>query len=263
MNSNPVYYKDTVCKAFKKVALVVLCNKNVKRECVKAFDNAVCLASSPAWLPIMMAGMIVSLCSTGQSPFYLQQRVGEGGRLFYIWKLRTYDRNGNIPVACKVLRKTKIDELPQLLFNILIIGNMALTGPRAHIKEEEISQNERRQSMLPGVTGWGQLIGGNNRSHAEELIADCAYRRFYKYARVDEILVENVRTMFATTVAVKSQVKSAAISYAESGLSTEISFGNGRVLSPDRPRMPKSATLARMQRRSNRVKELRELRLAA
>lgn len=128
-------------------------------------------------LPVLALGALaVKLTSRGPA-FYTQERVGKNGRLFRIVKLRTMvadaeKHSGPVlaarsdprvtPVG-KILRQTKIDELPQL-FNV-ILGQMSLVGPRPErldfVQEFEArnpAYRERKQ-VLPGMTGLAQVNG--------------------------------------------------------------------------------------------------------
>ena len=132
----------------------------------------------------MAAGGI--LVETGRPIFFRQNRRGFGGREFKIWKFRsmTVQENGpNVPQARRddprvsplgrVLRKTSIDELPQLL-NVLS-GEMSIVGPRPHAIAHDNHYDQRiatyafRQHVKPGITGWAQVNGlrGETRQLSE------------------------------------------------------------------------------------------------
>ncbi len=120
--------------------------------------------------------VVISLESKG-SPIFSQQRVGFGGKPFTIYKFRTMkyvDDDAPVRFASKTdtrvtmighfLRKTRIDELPQL-WNVLI-GEMSLIGPRPeqlgliNSIEAEIPLFSLRHSVRPGITGWAQVKQG-------------------------------------------------------------------------------------------------------
>lgn len=124
--------------------------------------------------------------------FYVQERVGINGKNFYIFKLRSMridaEKNGaqwattNDPRVTKIghfIRKTRIDELPQL-FNILK-GDMSLIGPRPERPmfttkfNKEIPGFVNRLAVKPGVTGWAQVNGGYNITPREKLQLDLEY----------------------------------------------------------------------------------------
>jgi lipopolysaccharide/colanic/teichoic acid biosynthesis glycosyltransferase len=129
----------------------------------------------PAVPAILLCLLVVYLTSRG-APLYRQQRVGKGGRLFTIYKIRTMridaeartgpvwttnSRDPRITPVGRFLRCTHLDELPQL-FNV-VAGEMALVGPRPERPEfaqalaEEIPGYLNRLLVLPGVTGLAQV----------------------------------------------------------------------------------------------------------
>jgi lipopolysaccharide/colanic/teichoic acid biosynthesis glycosyltransferase len=140
---------------------------------VSDFVLAVLLAI-PAFPVVMLAALVVRLTSRG-SAFYSQNRVGKNGKIFTIWKIRTMVDNcesltgprWSIPGDPRitpvgwVLRKTHLDELPQLV-NVLR-GDMSLIGPRPERPEfiPELEQAfpayRQRLNVRPGVTGLAQV----------------------------------------------------------------------------------------------------------
>jgi O-antigen biosynthesis protein WbqP len=120
-------------------------------------------------LPIMLTIYLVGLFDTG-SPLFFQQRVGKNKKLFTLVKFRTMSINTNsvgthlvdatsITKIGSFLRKTKLDELPQL-FNVLF-GQMSLVGPRPCLSNQTELVKERDQrgvfKVRPGVTGLAQV----------------------------------------------------------------------------------------------------------
>ena len=125
--------------------------------------------------------------------FYKQERLGLKGRRFYVYKLRSMRINAEsiggaqwaqkddprITKVGKLIRKTRIDEIPQL-YNILI-GDMSLIGPRperpelTYQFEQEIPGFMYRLSIKPGLTGWAQVNGGYDITPEEKLVFDKEY----------------------------------------------------------------------------------------
>lgn len=108
------------------------------------------------WIIIIF--IIITTVDTGQSGIYTQIRIGKNGKRFRIYKLRTLkpDSSGNFKVSAlgNFLRKSKIDELPQL-YNI-IINNMSFVGPRPDIPGyyDRLEGNDRiLLELKPGITG--------------------------------------------------------------------------------------------------------------
>lgn len=121
------------------------------------------------------------------TPFFFQNRPGKDGRIFKIIKFKTmpelYDSEGKLLPDCdrlstfgKLVRKSSLDELPQLL-NV-IKGDMSLVGPRPLLVEYlplyNVTQS-KRHSVRPGVTGWAQINGRNTISWQEKFILDVWY----------------------------------------------------------------------------------------
>ena len=123
---------------------------------------------------------------------YKQERLGKGGKRFYIYKLRSMRTDAEkfgaqwaekddprITKVGRFIRKTRIDEIPQL-FNILK-GDMSLIGPRPERPQfteqfnREIPGFINRLAVKPGLTGWAQVNGGYDMTQAEKLVEDIYY----------------------------------------------------------------------------------------
>jgi lipopolysaccharide/colanic/teichoic acid biosynthesis glycosyltransferase len=138
-------------------------------------------------LPIFLILFIMLALHFKGSPFFLQDRPGKGGQLFKIMKFKTMkdDRgsSGNlssddrrITWLGKLVRKSSLDEIPQLL-NVLK-GDMSLVGPRPLLVEYlplYDSVQARRHEVLPGVTGWAQINGRNTISWQQKFEFDIWY----------------------------------------------------------------------------------------
>lgn len=124
--------------------------------------------------PIFLLTYLLSLIFLGGNPIFKQYRPGKNGKIFALYKFRSMtnkkDKDGNllpdkdrITWWGKVLRKTSLDELPQL-FNILK-GDMSIIGPRPRMVEECVFLDETQQdrfAVRPGITGWAQVNGRNS-----------------------------------------------------------------------------------------------------
>ena len=171
---------------------------NFRRMWKRMFDVSVVLVLAPVVLPIiLLAGMAILLeCLCRESAFYTQTRVGEGGRLFQIYKFRSMavdaEQDGVARWAEKndaritrigaFLRKFRLDELPQL-YNILK-GDMSFVGPRPERPEfvERLSQDlpyyNERHRVKPGLSGWAQIrypYGASVEDGLEKLQYDLYY----------------------------------------------------------------------------------------
>ena len=167
-------------------------------------------------LPLMaLCAVVIKLSSQGPVLF-TQTRVGEGGRLFKMYKLRTMrnncERNGavwasdndpRVVHSCRWMRFSHIDELPQLI-NV-IKGDMALIGPRPEREEilsdlEEFYPNVRqRLKVLPGITGLAQIRWGYDTTPARfrrKLQADLEYIRSRSWRLNASILLRTFPKFF-------------------------------------------------------------------
>jgi exopolysaccharide biosynthesis polyprenyl glycosylphosphotransferase len=144
--------------------------------------------------PIVLLFIILIKLESGGPTFFLQERVGLNGKYFKVIKLRSMyldaEKNGaqwaekNDPRVTKIgafIRKTRIDELPQLI-NV-IRGEMSLIGPRPERPiftakfNEEIPGFVSRLQVKPGLTGWAQINGGYDISPYEKFQLDRYYIR--------------------------------------------------------------------------------------
>jgi lipopolysaccharide/colanic/teichoic acid biosynthesis glycosyltransferase len=138
----------------------------------RAMDIAVCLALLPIALPVCLVAMVAIRLESPGSPLFIQRRVGRNQRIFNLLKLRTMGRNAGDHPSHEVdsmqitrvgafLRRTKIDELPQL-WNVLT-GKMSLVGPRPCLHSQGVLIAERARlglyAFAPGVTGPAQILG--------------------------------------------------------------------------------------------------------
>lgn len=134
--------------------------------------------------PIMIIISLLVKTDGGQAIF-IQERSGKNGKTFYLYKFRSMTPNNNvrnfnkedeITKIGKFIRKTSLDELPQL-FNILK-GEMSFIGPRPWIPEysENFTKEQfRRLEVLPGITGLAQCSGRNNIGIKEKINYDIKY----------------------------------------------------------------------------------------
>jgi lipopolysaccharide/colanic/teichoic acid biosynthesis glycosyltransferase len=136
----------------------------------RIFDVVLAMLLSVIAIPIIAVSAAM-LYVEGGAPFISPERVGKNGRIVRLLKLRTmlFNDNGDpklqkknrITTFGRILRKTRIDELPQL-WNI-IIGDLSFIGPRpefpkiAEVYEKKIPQYHLRHLIAPGLSGWAQI----------------------------------------------------------------------------------------------------------
>ena len=139
--------------------------------------------ASPVFL---MITFLLALNNKG-NPFFIQKRPGKNGAIYHIIKFKTMNdrkcENGillsdyhRLTFMGKVVRKTSLDELPQLI-NVLK-GEMSLIGPRPLLPEYLELYNEeqkKRHFVKPGITGWAQVNGRNALSWEEKFQFDVEY----------------------------------------------------------------------------------------
>ena len=137
--------------------------------------------------PLFLIVIIALLFANKGKVFFLQNRPGKNGKIFKIIKFRTMnnkrDAHGNLlpdverlTKIGKLVRKTSLDEIPQLI-NVLL-GNMSLIGPRPLLPEYLPLYNDfqkKRHHIKPGITGWAQINGRNAIEWNKKLEFDVWY----------------------------------------------------------------------------------------
>ncbi len=156
----------------------------------RAFDFTVSLLLIIILFPLFLLISLIVLIDAGSPVIFRQYRVGKDNKLFYIFKFRTMRRGvKNVATADlknsekyitrsgRFLRKTSLDELPQLV-NVLL-GDMSFVGPRPLIPEEKEIRAIRKKynvySVRPGITGWAQVNGRDNLTDKEKALFDKEY----------------------------------------------------------------------------------------
>jgi lipopolysaccharide/colanic/teichoic acid biosynthesis glycosyltransferase len=164
----------------------------------------VCGAALLAFMltPIAVLVAITVALDVGFPFIFWQQRPGLYGRPFKLYKFRTmraaHDKNlGRIPddqrssTIGQILRRTRLDELPQL-YNVLI-GDMSLIGPRPLLPCDQPAEYAARLLMRPGITGWAQVNGGRIISTFDKLILDIWYVQNASFVLDFAIVVRTVK----------------------------------------------------------------------
>lgn len=195
------------------------------RAIKRCIDMAVALIAIPLLLPLM--GFVAALVRLDGGPaLYSQDRIGEGGRIFRLWKFRSMVPDAeaalqvylaadpqrrsewdhaqklcNDPRVTRIgrfLRKYSVDELPQL-WNILV-GDMSLVGPRPMFESQrELYPAQPYHGMRPGLTGLWQISRRNAGSFAERAVFDETYARSICLRTDLGIILRTVRIVFLGT----------------------------------------------------------------
>jgi len=162
---------------------------NMYAHCFKRiFDFTIALIAVLCLSPILVIVTIwLHFANKGAGAFFTQERPGKDEKIFRVIKFKSMtderDANGNLLPDEKrltnignIIRKTSIDELPQL-FNVLK-GDMALIGPRPLLVQYldiYTPEQHRRHEVRPGITGWAQVNGRNAITHTKKFEYDVWY----------------------------------------------------------------------------------------
>ncbi|MEM7243516.1 MAG: sugar transferase [Pseudomonadota bacterium] len=170
----------------------------------RAFD-LICLV--PLFLCFMIALSVVVTLTPFLNPgpiFYVQDRVGRFGHRFKLYKFRSIQADGTISRAARFMRKTRVDELPQIL-NVLK-GDMSLIGPRPERPELDrlyrtaIPNYDQRLMVRPGLSGLAQLYLGYTDDVAgarQKLRLDLTYIRHHSLTLDMQIFFNTMKVVFA------------------------------------------------------------------
>ncbi len=186
----------------------------------RVFDFAAAAVGLAVLSPFILIFYLLVRCTGRGGGFYIQDRVGNAGRVFRMIKFRTmradheHDPDPTIVIASahedvtpvgRFLRKFKLDELPQL-FNVLA-GRMSLVGPRPTVPEQVAGYGEferRRLLARPGITGLAQVHGGTALTWPERIEWDVYYVERRCWSMDIKILM---RTALALVVGTEKNVR--------------------------------------------------------
>lgn len=175
------------------------CSPAEKKRAYEFFKRAadILLSFIASLIILIPCGVIALLifAEDGGPVIYSHSRIGLGGRPIKVYKFRSMKRDAdnmdkyltpeqqeefkkeyklkNDPRVTKtgrVLRRTSLDELPQIFMNVLILGNMSVVGPRPVVNEETMLYGEARDAFLsvkPGLTGYWAAYADKNTSYED------------------------------------------------------------------------------------------------
>lgn len=165
-----------------------------------------------AAIPMCVIALLVKRCSPGPV-FYRQERLGRDGEPFMLVKFRTMyedaeakgaqwaaENDPRVTPIGRVLRKSRLDELPQL-FQVLT-GKLSLIGPRPERKvfydefEKHIHGFSQRLAVKPGLSGLAQVSGGYDLKPAEKIVYDIEYIKGCSLLMDMKIMLQTVAIVF-------------------------------------------------------------------
>jgi len=202
----------------------------VQKIIKRVFDITFTAFALIIFSPVLLISAVVIKLSSKGPVFYAQKRVTRGGREFKLYKFRSMidnaeentgpilslENDGRITPFGKVLRKTRIDELPQLI-NVLI-GDMSVVGPRPERPQfveqykKEIPGYEYRTHVKAGITGLAQVLGKYTTKPEDKLRYDLLYIRNYSILYDIKIILQtlNIILMRQGTEGIKAAEDSLA-----------------------------------------------------
>ncbi|OGO14350.1 MAG: hypothetical protein A2Y53_06715 [Chloroflexi bacterium RBG_16_47_49] len=196
----------------------VLPNQVIYKTIKRVLDIAICLLGLVFVIPIMLVCALAIYLNSPGSIFFIQERMGRGGRLFMMYKFRTMKKNidhnhiqtfmkayvraevneredgkkifkpikdEDIFLVGRILRKLSLDELPQI-FNVLK-GEMSIIGPRPNVLWEVEAYRPwhyERMEVLPGITGLAQVRGRSSIDFA------CLVRNDIEYIETQSLALD-------------------------------------------------------------------------
>jgi lipopolysaccharide/colanic/teichoic acid biosynthesis glycosyltransferase len=159
-------------------------------------------------LPILLIIATLVKMQDGGPIFFLQYRVGKGGRVFPMWKFRSMVTNAEllggfstatgdprITSVGRVIRRTSLDELPQL-FNVLL-GDMSIVGPRPDVPaQRDLYTNDEwivRHTVRPGITGLAQATMRSEATKEQRKVMDLEYVKNASLALDARIIIMTIK----------------------------------------------------------------------
>jgi len=191
----------------------------------RLFDIALTIALAPIAVPfVLLMAWLIAL--DGRNPFYAQNRIGKDGKVFRLWKLRTMVHNADhlleaylqenpaardewettqklkkdprITLVGRLIRKTSMDELPQL-WNVFI-GEMSIVGPRPMMVSQQSSYLGKAYYRLqPGITGLWQVSDRNEVEFVGRVRYDDIYDRTLSFKTDLWVLIRTVIVVIRCT----------------------------------------------------------------
>jgi lipopolysaccharide/colanic/teichoic acid biosynthesis glycosyltransferase len=183
-----------------------------------ALDRVLASIALIVFSPLLVGIALWILIETGRPVLFVHERVGKNGQVFRMFKFRTMvqgaiaighalsiteDPFGHLPDDPRItrsgrfLRRTSLDELPQLL-NVMR-GEMSIVGPRADIVEQVANYTDsdrRRLAVKPGITGWAQVNGRDAIPWPKRFELDAWYIEHWSLALDAKIVLRTAAELF-------------------------------------------------------------------
>lgn len=211
------------------------CSPAEKKRAYEFFKRAAdILLSFIASLILLIPCAVIALlifAEDGGPVIYAHSRVGRDGKPIKVYKFRSMKRDAddmgkyftprqqeefkkeyklkNDPRVTKtgrVLRRTSLDELPQIFLNVLVLGNMSIVGPRPVVNEETLLYGEAREAFLsvkPGLTGYWAAYADKNTSYE-----DGSRQKMELYYVNNRSALLDIRIIFRTVITVIDRIRS-------------------------------------------------------
>lgn len=190
-------------------AMILFKYNSLKRIFDIVFSLILLLVTSP----ILVLSLVIVYLQDFKEPLFSQKRLGLNNKVIKIYKIRSMVNNAEengvkwtsandlrITWFGKFIRKTRIDEIPQL-FNVLK-GEMSIIGPRPELEffynefEKTIPNFRDRLVVKPGLTGWAQINGGYNITPQKKLDLDLYYIKNIGYKLEVKIFLKTIKVIF-------------------------------------------------------------------
>jgi exopolysaccharide production protein ExoY len=189
------------------------------RNFVKRLLDVLLVLLGAPFVLLLVLVLAVLVALEGGKPFYQQERVGRGGRIYRMWKLRSMEVDADQKLAAylganpearaewdhtqklrsdpritrmgRFLRRSSLDELPQL-WNVLL-GDMSLVGPRPMMpSQRSLYPGEAYYALRPGITGLWQVAARNESGFAARASYDAEYDRTLSFGTDFRILASTI-----------------------------------------------------------------------
>lgn len=178
-----------------------------ERYIKRILDFCISLTAIIILIPVFAVLIVLGTIFMQGNPFFFQERPGKDEKLFMLVKFRTMsnkkDTSGNLLSDKdrlnrygKFLRKTSLDELPEL-FNILV-GHMSIVGPRPLLVRYLTRYNEEqrhRHDVRPGLTGYAQAHGRNSVSWEDKFAMDVWYVKHISFYLDVQIIIDTIKSV--------------------------------------------------------------------